>query len=333
MANLKKNFFISFLILVIIFCGGWIFYSYQKNLSLGFGKNNFVPKEEFFNQIPEVPKAPKALSEPEKETYFPEPYLKFSQEQKGVKTLDKNLILYWTNFYREEEGVNSLKVNEILEQAAQQKVKDMFKKQYFAHISPEGKDASNIVEGLGYEYLRVGENLALGNFKDEKELVDAWMASPGHRENILRPKYKEIGIAVERGIFEGKETFLAVQIFASPLSDCPVPDENLKLTIETKEKELQSLKNEADPLKNEIDALQKAEEILYNQGKELLKTGNKEEIKNINNQLQEINTEIQNKINTYNQLSSKINNLSQELQNLILNYNKQVEKFNQCLQM
>lgn len=328
MANLKKIFFISFLILVIILCGGWIFYSLQEANNGQNSTKNFV-----FNQIPEVPKAPKALNEPEKETYFPEPYLKFSQEQKGVKTLDKNLILYWTNFYREEEGVNSLKVNEILEQAAQQKVKDMFEKQYFAHISPEGKDASNVVEGLGYEYLRVGENLALGNFKDEKELVDAWMASPGHRENILKPKYKEIGIAVERGIFEGKETFLAVQIFASPLSDCPLPDENLKLTIETKEKELQNLKNEADSLKNEIDALQKTEETLYNQGKELLKAGNKEEIKNINNQLQEINTEIKNKINTYNQLSSKINNLSQELQNLILNYNKQVEKFNQCLQM
>ncbi|HOK35432.1 MAG TPA: CAP domain-containing protein, partial [Candidatus Pacearchaeota archaeon] len=331
MANLKKIFLIVFLILIIGGSCWWIFYSFQEFIAK---QNKLVLREEpVSNQIPEIPKVPEALSEPEKEAHFPEPSLKIFQRQKETQALDKNLILSWTNFYRQNEGVAPLKENEILNEAANQRLEDMFQKQYFAHVSPDGESASEVVEDLGYQYLRVGENLALGNFKDEKELVDAWMASPGHRENILNSKFKEIGIAVKRGTFEDEETFLAVQIFAAPLSDCPIPDENLKLSISTKEKELQNLKNEIDYLKNEIETLQKEEETLYNQEKDLLSIGKEDEIKNINDQLQEINREIQNKTDTYNQLVLKINNFSQELQDLISTYNQQVNKFNQCLQM
>lgn len=316
-----------FIVLMVIILSVFIFNFY-------YGNGNFKGQQSDNQQNQNEIKEPLSTIEKViKEVNLPTP-LVLSEKQDEVNVLEEKEILSWTNVYRANNGVQELTANEILNQAAQQKVKDMFEKQYFEHISPEGVGAVDIVEGLSYQYLRVGENLALGNFKDEKELVDAWMASPGHRENILNPKFKEIGIAAEIGMFKGEKTLLAVQIFASPLSDCPVPDENLKLSIETKEKEFQNLESELNFLNSEIETLQKNQETLYNQGKELLKTGvSDEEIDNINDQLQEINTEIQDKINSYNQLVSKINNLFQELQKLISTYNQQVEMFNQCLQM
>jgi len=267
------------------------------------------------------------IKETIKEVILPTP-LVLSEKQNEIDVLEKEKILLWTNVYRTNNGVQELAENEILDEAAHQKVKDMFEKQYFEHISPEGIGAANIVEGLSYQYLIVGENLALGNFKDEKDLVDAWMASQGHKENILNSKFKEIGIAAEKGMFEGEETFLAVQIFATPLSECPLPDEALKTNIKAKEEKLNNLQNEIDLLKEEIEGLKKEQEIIYNQGKEL--TTN-EEIEAVNKRLEELSDKINLEIQKYNQLILEFNNLTEEVKNLIFRYNSEVSAFNQCI--
>ncbi|HRR39268.1 MAG TPA: CAP domain-containing protein [Candidatus Paceibacterota bacterium] len=262
-----------------------------------------------------------------REVILPTPLI-LSEKQNEIDALEKEKILFWTNVYRINNNVQELTENEILNQAAQQKIKDMFEKQYFEHISPEGIGAADIVEGLSYKYLMVGENLALGNFKDEKDLVDAWMASQGHRENILNSKFKEIGIAADRGIFNGERTFLAVQIFATPLSKCPLPDEELKKSIEEKEKELDNLQNEINLLEDEIESLKKEQEMVYNQGKDLVIN---EEIEAANQRLKELNDKINLKIQKYNQSIIEFNNLTQEVEDLISRYNLQVNNFNQCL--
>jgi len=119
---------------------------------------------------------------------------------------------------------------------------DIFEKQYFAHISPEGLGPSDLAEKSGYEYIMIAENLALGNFKDDNTLVNAWMDSPGHRANILNNRYTEIGVAVGKGFFSesnennkeeiATEVWIAVQEFGLPLSSCPKPEESLLNTIE-----------------------------------------------------------------------------------------------------
>ncbi len=331
--DFKKIILIIFLLLIIFAFGFWSFNYYQKYF-LGVSESE-LNTNSFTNPLikDSVIKELLNIETPnQKELQLPGP-LVLPTTTKGKGYLDSKKILSWTNFYREKEDIASLTENETLNQAAQKKLEDMFQRQYFEHVSPDGKNAGDIVSGLGYQYLRVGENLAMGNFKDEKDLVDAWIASPGHRENILNSKFTEIGVAAKSGTFQGNETFLSVQVFASPLSDCPIPDESLKSNIEEKEKTLQNFKNEADSLKKEIETLQKNQETLYNQEQDLLKAGQYGEIDNINNQLQEGQKTIQNKIDAYNKLVPIINTLSQELQNLIFNYNQQVNEFNQCLQM
>ena len=62
--------------------------------------------------------------------------------------------------------------------------------------------------------------------------MTAWMNSPGHRANILNPHFQEIGVAVGKGMYEGHETWIAVQSFGMPLSACPASDANLKIKID-----------------------------------------------------------------------------------------------------
>jgi uncharacterized protein YkwD len=126
-----------------------------------------------------------------------------------------------------------LKENSLLDLAAANKAKDMFDNQYFEHVSPAKLDAVYFVGLTGYEYIAIGENLAKGGYKNDAEVVRAWMDSPGHRENILKTGYKEIGVAAVYGTFAGQKTWLAVQIFTAPASACPRVDDNLAAQIES----------------------------------------------------------------------------------------------------
>src|SRR3989344_4089272 len=94
-----------------------------------------------------------------------------------------------TNAARASNGLPPLVENSKLDTAARAKVADMFELQYFEHVSPTGRNVSNLVKDVQYEFIAVGENLALGNYKDDQDLVTAWMNSPGHRANILNSRY------------------------------------------------------------------------------------------------------------------------------------------------
>jgi hypothetical protein len=59
------------------------------------------------------------------------------------------------------------------------------------------------------------------DFADASSAVSAWMASPTHRENILSPKYKDIGISVVEGSLNGVDTTIIVQLFGTKLSGSP----------------------------------------------------------------------------------------------------------------
>src|SRR5262249_8345343 len=115
-------------------------------------------------------------------------------------TLTQAGVIKWTNIQRQENGaLPALTVNAKLNESAQLKLKDMFAKQYFEHVSPSGVGPDGLANEVGYAYASIGENLALGNFADDRALVQAWMDSPGHRANILGKSYREIGVAVGKG--------------------------------------------------------------------------------------------------------------------------------------
>lgn len=70
------------------------------------------------------------------------------------------------------------------------------------------------IKKTGYKYRSAGENLAV-DFIDIKKLNTTWMNSPGHRVNILG-SYKETGIGISEGMFEGHKTIFVVQMFGYP---------------------------------------------------------------------------------------------------------------------
>jgi len=121
-----------------------------------------------------------------------------------------------TNKDRLAFGLQPLKVNPVLVQAASHKAKDMIDNDYFAHISPTGITPWYWFKKIGYSYQIAGENLAIG-FVDSAEVETAWKNSPSHRQNLLNPNFKEIGIAVLSGEFQGKQATVVVQFFGNPV--------------------------------------------------------------------------------------------------------------------
>lgn len=164
-------------------------------------------------------------------------------------------IIYETNKERRKAGLPELMKDPQLSQSAEMKLQDMFQKQYFQHISPTGDSVSDVVRKTGYEYIVVGENLALGIFGGDEQVVAAWMASPGHKKNILDTRYKEIGLAVGQGMYQGRRQWLVVQHFAKPLSACPSPAPKLKNTVDIQKNEIEVLEQKILAVRSQIDGL------------------------------------------------------------------------------
>lgn len=71
---------------------------------------------------------------------------------------------------------------------------DMANRNYFAHRTPEGVDISQRVSNSRYPWKSVGENLAAGD-TSVAEVVQGWIASPEHCENLMDPRYVDMGVA------------------------------------------------------------------------------------------------------------------------------------------
>lgn len=127
--------------------------------------------------------------------------------------MDKTKILNLVNQARSEEGLSTLVLNADLNQAADQKTAEMQKKGYFAHLNPQNKDISAFLPST-YQYYLLGENLASG-YAQEETLIQAWLNSETHRDNILYPAYKDTAISV---LNNGK-TFLVAQVFGLQQKD------------------------------------------------------------------------------------------------------------------
>lgn len=136
-----------------------------------------------------------------------------------------------TNAQRVAEGVPPLKINTKLIASAKKKVEDMIARHYFEHVSPDGKSVADLGSEAQYDYIIMGENLALGGFINAEDLVSAWMNSPGHRANIVNKNYQDIGVYATKGLYEGKEVWFAVQHFGAQRSVCPAIDTSLRDSI------------------------------------------------------------------------------------------------------
>ncbi len=212
-------------------------------------------------------------------------------------------IITETNNARASQNLPPLSQNKELDASALVKVKDMFAQQYFEHTSPNGSTVVTLVSDAGYDYIVVGENLALGNFESSKEIVDAWMNSPGHRANILNTRFTEIGVGVLEGSYQGETMWLAVQHFGLPRSSCPEINVALKKDIDENQNQIDADNERLDELRKKMDEEGSTDGSPY--------TATVEE---------------------YNNLVTVYNNLLKETQNKIAVYNKEINALNSCIQ-
>jgi hypothetical protein len=129
-------------------------------------------------------------------------------------------VIRLTNVQRQSNGLNVLNESSVLDAAALAKGNDMLAKGYWAHFAPDGTSPWSFFLSFGYKYSYAGENLAR-DFPDASSAVTAWMNSPSHRENMLNPNYRDIGIGVVEGSLAGVDTTIIVQFFGTPLSGSP----------------------------------------------------------------------------------------------------------------
>jgi uncharacterized protein YkwD len=136
----------------------------------------------------------------------------------GASTqLSISQLLAFVNAKRQEMGIAPLIVHPALEQAAAQKAAHMVERGYWDHSDPSsGVTPWQFIDAAGYRYAKAGENLAR-DFEDSQLVVDAWMASPSHKANMLEREYTHTGIGIAYGILDEKPTVLVVQLMATPL--------------------------------------------------------------------------------------------------------------------
>ena len=239
---------------------------------------------------------------PQKSVQTPGP-LKVVDELLSINesNLSQKGTIEWTNKNRADAGLPALTENKMLDQSAEKKVDDMFKNQYFEHISPSGKGVSDLAGEVQYEYIVIGENLALGNFKDDEALLTAWMNSPGHRANILNKRYTDIGVSVKKGTYQGKILWLAVQHFGLPKSACPAIDSVLKASVDAQEAKAQAMSSDLTNRRGYIDSGAVYDGMSHNE-----------------------------QIDAYNQLVQTYNALISKIKENISIYNSEVRTFNTC---
>jgi uncharacterized protein YkwD len=240
--------------------------------------------------------------------------------------LSRGAVINLTNNARALNGLPALAENQLLNAIAESRARDMLEKQYFAHVSPTGQQASDIAQTIGYRYKIIAENIGSGDFYTNQKIVDGWMQSPGHRANILSTEIQEIGAAVLKGKMKGSETYVTVQIFglqSLPVSQktCVAPSENLLHDIEVKKAEIESLQDQLNRLKMELDAEQesidKDQKYTYNDAQKIQK---------LNEKINAFNE----KSRWYNKVVGEAKGKAAVAESMVKEYNRLLQTYNEC---
>jgi uncharacterized protein YkwD len=97
------------------------------------------------------------------------------------------------NQERQSRGLGTLSSQALLNTAARNHSADMACNGFFSHTGSDGSLPWDRVSALGYSYSAIAENIFAGS-SNAQTAFDAWMNSPGHRDNMLNPDYTEIGV-------------------------------------------------------------------------------------------------------------------------------------------
>lgn len=142
------------------------------------------------------------------------------QSVKGVEVSElQQTLLASTNTTREQNSLGDLSANSKLTNAAENKAKDMVRNNYWSHTSPSGEEPWQFIKDSQYAYSLAGENLAYG-FTDSDSIINAWLSSPAHRDNVLSSEYSEVGFgtATSSNYQDSGPAIVVVAMYAKPYS-------------------------------------------------------------------------------------------------------------------
>jgi uncharacterized protein YkwD len=129
-------------------------------------------------------------------------------------------LLGRVNRERRAAGVPPMREEPLLDETAQRHAADMLARSYYDHDSPEGTTVLERSRAAGYRPSLAAENIARGQYTIE-EVMDGWMSSPIHRENILSPLFADIGSGVAVGKNANSYQILWVQCFGRSKTGTP----------------------------------------------------------------------------------------------------------------
>jgi uncharacterized protein YkwD len=254
------------------------------------------------------------------------------EQTSKANQLSADKIIEITNEYRKENNLPELKKNNLLTEAAEQRTEDMFNKQYFAHDSPEGVKPSDVVLKTNYNYSLTGENIALGDFKTEKDLVDAWMASPGHRANILNTEYTEIGVDATLDNYQGRATWISTQEFGKQAPTCSAPDQKISKNIDDAKARYNELERQMNGLSKEAqDLIERANQKIAQGNSIYDQTHSKTKAEPYWNDGESLGEEAQSKFNEAKIIDKQLKDLYIQIDRLVNEFNNQVNIYNKCV--
>src|SRR3954449_8565974 len=111
------------------------------------------------------------------------------------RTDARKAVLCIVNAERNARGLPSVHSDMRLMIAAQRHTADMVRRNFFDHVAPGGSDPGHRITAAGYAWMTYGENIAAG-YTTPRSVMEGWMASAGHCENILNPAFTELGVGV-----------------------------------------------------------------------------------------------------------------------------------------
>lgn len=128
-------------------------------------------------------------------------------------TANAQEIIDLTNKERVNAGLKPLKQNIKLDEAAKIRAQKIIDFSEWNHeATKSGIPYTKAIKEVNYWNITYGENLAKG-FYDSQSVIDSWMKSDGHKENLLNPKFQEIGIGILEGNLDNEQTQVIVQLF------------------------------------------------------------------------------------------------------------------------
>jgi uncharacterized protein YkwD len=121
-------------------------------------------------------------------------------------------LLEWTNKVRAEHKLPALKLNATLLKVARGHAANMARQGKMSHVL-DGKNPTQRIRAAGYVYTSIGEIIGMSDGLQLETVEKAWMASKPHRENLLKERYREIGIGIAHN---DKGEYYYTQVFGKP---------------------------------------------------------------------------------------------------------------------